>query len=47
MITGLIGYDNTVAGFHRLKFQHEGHTGPVPVDPRNGFRHRTVLTSYP
>ena len=47
VITGLIGYDNTVAGFHRLKFQHEGHTGPVPVDPRNGFRHRTVLTSYP
>src|SRR3990167_4095919 len=33
VITGLIGYDNSSAGFKRLKFQHEDHTGPVPIDP--------------
>ena len=30
VITGLVGYDNTAIGFQRLKFQHEGHTGPCP-----------------
>ena len=47
VITGLIGYDNSAAGFKRLKFQHEDHTGPVPIDPRNGFRQVLVVTSYP
>ena len=47
VLTGLVGYDNTAAGFRRLKFQHEDHTGPVPVDPRNGFRNAQIVTAYP
>lgn len=47
VITGLVGYDNTAIGFQRLKFQHEGHTGPVPVDPRNGFSNAQIMTTYP
>lgn len=47
VLTGLIGYDNTSAGFQRLKFQHEGHTGPVPIDPRNGFSNVQIITTYP
>ena len=47
VLTGLIGYDNAAAGFKRLKFQHEDHTGPVPIDPRNGFRNAQIMTTYP
>ena|SRR3990167_3236929 len=47
VITGLIGYDNTAAGFKRLKFQHEDHSAPVPIDPRNGFRNTQIMTAYP
>ncbi len=47
VLTGLVGYDNTSAGFKRLKFQHEDHTGPVPVDPRNGFVNAQIITTYP
>lgn len=47
VITGLIGYDNTAAGFKRLKFQHEDHPGPVPIDPRNGFSNAQIITTYP
>ena len=47
VITGLVGYDNTASGFQRLKFQHEGHPGPVPIDPRNGFQNLQITTSYP
>lgn len=47
VITGLVGYDNTAAGFERLKFQHEGHTRPVPIDPRNAFRNVQSVTTHP
>ena len=47
VLTGLVGYDNAAAGFKRLKFQHEAHTGPVPIDPRNGFRDMQFVTTYP
>lgn len=47
VLTGLIGYDNTATGFQRLKFQHEGHAGPVPIDPRNGLANAQIITTYP
>jgi len=45
-IAGLLYYDNTAAGFERLKLKHEGHGYPVPVDPRNGLRNVSVCTTY-
>jgi len=47
VITGLVFYDNTATGFQGLKFQHEGHPGPVPIDPRNGVIHTHIPISYP